>query len=146
MANITYELIFKFASGKEVNFIDVEHTFSIVEDYRSPVLLTPQIFGIDDLREYYALLLIDGRPIKDYALNYCNYKNFGDSIVDLLNNKDTISEIILRDTDTKGEYFHISSDQLVGIEAGGGTDRGMDNVMVYRIQIYYKKNGKIGEQ
>ncbi len=146
MANITYELIFKFASSKEVNFIDEEHTFSIIEDYRSPVLLTPQIFGIDDLREYYALLVIDGRPIEDYATAYCNYKNFGDSIVDLLNNKDTISEIILRDADTKGEYFHINSDQLVGIEAGGGNDRGMDNVMVYRIQIYYKKIGKIGEQ
>lgn len=145
MANITYELIFKFASGEEVNFIDEEHTFSIVEDYRSPVLLTPQIFGIDDLREYYALLLIDGKPIGDYASNYCNFKNFGNSIVDLLNNEDTISEIVLRDTNTKGEYFHINSDQLVGIEAGGGTDRGFDNIMVYRIQIYYKKVGKIGE-
>lgn len=145
MANITYELIFKFASGEEVNFIDEEHTFSIVEDYRSPVLLTPQIFGIDDLREYYALLLIDGKPMEDYASNYCNFKNFGNSIVDLLNNKDTISEIVLRDTNTKGEYFHINSDQLVGIEAGGGTDRGFDNIMVYRIQIYYKKVGKIGE-
>lgn len=145
MANITYELIFKFASGEEVNFIDEEHTFSIVEDYRSPVLLTPQIFGIDDLREYYALLLIDGKPIGDYASNYCNFKNFGNSIVDLLNNEDTISEIVLRDTNTKGEYFHINSNQLVGIEAGGGTDRGFDNIMVYRIQIYYKKVGKIGE-
>lgn len=145
MANITYELVFKFSSGKEINFIDEEHTFSIVEDYRSPVLLTPQIFGIDDLREYYALLLIDGKPIGDYASNYCNFKNFGNSIVDLLNNEDTISEIILRDTNTKGEYFHINSEQLVGIEAGGGTDRGFDNIMVYRLQIYYKKVGKIGE-
>lgn len=146
MAYITYELIFKFASGKEVDFIDEEHTFSITENYKSSVLLTPQIFGIEDLRDYYALLIIDGRPIEDYATTYHNYKNFGDSIIDLLNAEDTILEIILRDTDTKEEYFHISSDQLVGIEAGGGTDRGMDNVMVYRIQIYYKKNGKIGEQ
>lgn len=145
MANITYELIFKFASGKEVNFIDEEHTFSIVENYRSPMLLTPQVFGIDDNRDYYALLLIDGRPMEDYASNYCNYKNFGDSILDLLNSEDTISEIILKDVDTQGEYFHINSDQLVGIEAGGGTDRGLDNIMVYRIQIYYKKVGKIGE-
>lgn len=146
MANITYELIFKFASGEEVNFIDEEHTFSIVENYRSPILLTPQVFGIDDNRDYYALLLIDGRPIDDYAAAYCNYKNFGDSVLDLLNSEDTISEIILRDVDTQGEYFHINSDQLVGIEAGGGTDRGLDNIMVYRIQIYYKKVGKIGEQ
>lgn len=145
MANITYELIFKFASGKEVNFIDEEHTFSIVENYRSPVLLTPQVFGIDDNRDYYALLLIDGRPIDDYATAYCNYKNFGDSILDLLNNGDTISEIILKDINTQGEYFHINADQLVGIEAGGGSDRGLDNIMVYRIQIYYKKVGKIGE-
>lgn len=145
MANITYELIFKFASGKEVNFIDEEHTFSIVEDYKSSVLLTPQMFGIDDLRDYYALLLIDGRPINDYATAYCNYKNFGNSIIDLLNNEDTISEIILRDADIKDEYFHINTDQLVGIEAGGGSDRGLDNIMVYRIQIYYKKVGKIGE-
>lgn len=145
MANITYELVFKFSSGKEVNFIDKEHTFSIIENYRSPVLLTPQIFGIDDQRDYYALLLIDGKPIDNYATAYCNYKNFGDSILDLLNNEDIISEIILKDTDTQEEYFHINSNQLVGIEAGGGTDRGMDNIMVYRIQIYYKKVGKIGE-
>lgn len=145
MANITYELVFKFSSGKEVNFIDKEHTFSIIENYRSPVLLTPQIFGIDDQRDYYALLLIDGKPIDNYATAYCNYKNFGDSILDLLNNEDIISEIILKDTDTQEEYFHINSNQLVGIEAGGGSDRGMDNIMVYRIQIYYKKVGKIGE-
>lgn len=139
MANITYKFIFKFASGEEKSFIDTNHTFSIIENYKSPVLLTPQLFGVDDNRDYYTLLIIDGRVLKNYIEDYKAYKEFGDSIVSQLNIGDPISTIILKDLDSDQDYYYISADQIVGIEAGGASDRGDDNKMVYRLQIYYKK-------
>lgn len=138
MADITYELDFMFDSGEELKYVDTERTFFILDNYSSKVLLTPQLFGIDDERDYFSLLVIDG-IYNLTAENYRNFKNFGDQVIEHLNNSDKIAKIIIKETDTDNIYYSIDADHLVGIEAGGASDRGAHNKLVYRLQFYYKK-------
>lgn len=143
MEKIQYELIIKFDSGAVDTFIDENSTFLITDNYKSEVLLTPQLFGIDDLRDYFSLLIIESIDNEDFITCYNKFKEYGDKIIYKLNDGDNIEEVILKIYNTDKIIYDIKKENLVGIEAGGASGRNDVNNMVYRLQFYRRKVNEV---
>lgn len=142
MDNITYSLIITLKSGDILTYTDEKHSFYIHDDYKSEILLTPQLFGIDSTeKDYFSLLVIEDTQ-KACSESYLAFKNYGDKIIQNLNNQNFITNVMLKD-EYGNVYYNISDKYLVGIEAGGSNARKHNsNLLVYRLQFYYNKKGE----